>query len=953
MAIDDKSVTPEELPAIVETAEWVEHLPAFVKDMLLWAGEDGEGSDNFQARVFDARTRWLKEVVDGLTTGEYSGVILKELLNTEEELAAIPTEGLRVGTAHFLNWEMRMWNGDKWETSGSLRGDRGINLLGVWPNAVPLPSYTQNTIGDAYIWQNDIWVLAPAFDYYDPVEPDAPPRWEALNIRGPDGLSTFDLWKTVPGNENKTLNQFLAAQKGDKGDDAYQTWLTIPGNKDKSMAEWVEDTRGPRGFQGDPRPAFTVQGNKANTAALPNPGIESEAWYIGIDLYVWVDRTQSWFIVPGVKGRSAYEDWLTLDEDNEGKTLAQFIDSLKSTVPGPRGLPGNNGIDGRNLRVLGSVGRQIDLNQIKDPVDQDAYCVLETGNLWMYLPLDGGWKDLGPWRGMDGKSALEVWQDNGNPEGTAAQFFASLRGKDGVNMTLRGVVATKNALPASPQEQWLYAVKDENSFYMYLEGAWAHLGTYGKDGINGVDGKSLDIIKILTADDQTPPPANASTKGKAYISYGLPDALGITIRDVYCNVSGTAWEYAGRFQPPGERGAAGVAFRPKGTVATVADLPKFIGDNKPQEGDSYVVLGQNKGMYTVVDGAWSGPTDLVGPQGEQGIQGIPGALMPILGTYRTMALLRTAHPTGSIGDAYMIIDPNATPDPIRNLAIWSPEQNDWVDTGPAGVKGEQGIQGIPGKDSIVPGPVGSQWLTLATQDAPSNAFNGRVGDWAVNQLMHVYYKTAGGWIFWGILVAGDVNSPMQTQGKVVRYGNAWVPVPVDEVQNPEVGKFYGRTIVGEDVGGDPVLDWREIKSIADLSAKDGKQYVRVFLTNGTVPVWQELVIKIDRYDLPIKSLAASATIDPKVDQVIALNNSTTAAKTLTLADGPKGASVRAQTLMITIAGSAGIVTFASTGGTVLEWDTGTPPTMSGRLTNIILWWTGTQWLGMKGAVVPT
>lgn len=995
MAIDDDSVTPGELPAINEAPSWKEHLPAVITGVKVRGGDTGEGAANFQARVLDARTRLLKEQIESLQSGGVGGVVLKGVLVTEEELAQIPTEDLKIGTAYFLNFEMRVWNGTEWASSGSLRGERGINLLGVWPNAVPLPEYTQNEIGDAYLWQNDIWVLVPDFDQEDPENTaDRPPKWEGLGIRGPDGKSTFDLWKELPGNANKTLDQFMAAQKGDKGDDAYQTWLKIPGNKDKSMAEWVEDTRGLKGEKGDPRPAFTVAGAKASIGQLPTPGDETKAWYVGIDLYVWVESTQSYFMVPGIAGKSAYQIWLESDPAHEGMSEAQFLASLESKVAGPRGLKGDPGIDGRNLRIIGTIGSSSDLGQVQNPTDQDAYATMDTGRLWMYLPAEGGWKDLGPWRGVDGKSAYEVWVANGHPDGTPSEFFASLKGKDGINMTIRGVIATLADLPASPQEQWLYAVKDESSFYLFLDGGWVNIGTYGKDGINGVDGKSLDIIKILTEDDQTIPAANAGSKGKAYISWSP--------RDVYVNVSGTAWQNAGPFMPLGEQGLQGVAWRPKGTVQRLQDLPQIgNAEGQAKAGDTYSVLDDNKRLYTVVDGQWSGPLDIVGPQGKDGPQGIPGALMPIKGVYETMALLRAAHATGAVGDAYMIISADRT---VRNLAIWSVEQNDWIDTGPAGVKGDKGDKG---NDSVVPGPTGekgSQWLTLATQDAPSNAFSGRTGDWAVNQLLRVYYKTPTGWVYWGQLVAGDVNSPLLSEGKVVRYGNAWVPVPVDEVKNAVASKFYGRTIVGQDEGGDNVLDWAEIKTIADITEKnDAKQWVRVYKTAASVPVWAELSftgtgfikdpdapgdtslylrfaktgawveykqapndafqyvqkggdwIKFDRYDMPILALSASGSVDPKVNQVVALTNTTATAKTITLGDGPKagsGPGARAQTLIVTVTGAAGVVSFATTGGTALGWHGGTPPTLSGSITNVVFWWTGTQWIGQLGAVVP-
>lgn len=987
MAIDDDSVTPGELPAIAENAVWQEHLPALLTGVKVRGGDAGEGAANFQARALDARTRFLKAALDSIQA-DGTGVTLIGVLETQEELDAIPTAGLKTGTAYFLNFEMRVWNGTEWATSGSLRGERGLNLLGAWPNQVPLPEYTENQIGDAYLWQNDIWVLVPYFNMDTP-DPEHPPVWEGLGIRGPDGKSTFELWQSIPGNENKTLQQFMDAQKGEKGDDAYQTWLKIPENDGKSMAQWVEETRGIQGIQGDPRAPFTVAGGKATVGDLPTPGDESKAWYVGIDLYVWVEADQNYFMVPGIAGKSAYQIWLE-NPEHEGQTEAQFIASLKSTVPGPKGDPGDDGADGRNLRIIGTVGTSTDLNAIQDPVDQDAYATMDTGRLWMYLPAEGGWKDLGPWRGVDGKSAFEVWQADGHPDGTLQQFWASLKGADGINMQIRGVVANLADLPASPEEQWIYAVTEDRQFYLYLDGAWVALGTYGKDGedgLPGADGKSLDIIKILTEEDQVAPPADASTKGKAYISYNP--------RDVYVNVSGAAWQNAGPFIAQGEQGPQGVNWRPKGTVQRLIDLPN-IGDPQQgyaQEGDTYSVIDEGKKLYTVVDGQWSGPVDIVGPQGIQGIQGNPGALMPILGMYPTLAALKAAHPTGSLGDAYLIIDEG---NGIRNLAIWSVEANDWIDTGPAGVPGAQGPAGA---DSTVPGPKGdkgSQWLTLDTHDAPSVTFNGRAGDWAVNRDNKIWYKTVNqGWIYWGTLVAGDVDSPLLSEGKVVRLGNQWVPLRVDEVETGEEGKYYARVLTGEDAG-QQTFDWAALpKIIDDLTNKDGKQYVRVFAVGGTVPVWAEIDLSgagiqdianpedgalylrlaktkswvkyvpapsdgnvyvqkdgnwlaFDRYDLKIKAVNATYTINPLVEQFVKLDNSGSTAKTISLNNGP--AAGRGMVVVLEVVGVAGVISY---GGTNIKWADNTIPSLTGTKNLITFTWDGEVWIGAKGPGLTT
>ena len=954
MAIDDPNVTPDELPPINEPASWVDHLPAIVSDVIMQAGPTGDGAINFQARVLDARTRWLKELLEALST---KGIDLKGTLPNQEALDAIPTENLPVNTAYFVDFALRIWNGTTWGDSGSLRGERGINLLGIWPDALPLPDVTENVVGDSYIWRNDIHVLVPTTE-------GNPPKWEALGIRGPDGKDTYTIWTEQAGNEGKTVAEFLAAQKGAQGDDAYETWKKIPGNANKTIEEWFEASRGNTGDTGPARAAYSIAGIKANTGELPRPGEADKAWFVGVDMYVWVEESSDYILIPGVQGKSAYQDWEELP-GNEGKTVAQFIESLKGAPGEDSVVPGPKGEDGRNLNVIGTVGTATDLNDVEDPQDQQGLVALDTGILWMYLVIGQvtpGWVNLGPFRGLDGKSSYDIWLENGHEGQSEAVFLESLKGKDGKSIEITGVVDALGDLPANPEEQWVYAVRDVRKFYAYVSGAWLDLGTFGKDGTNGVDGKSLDIIKILTEADPTPPVADATTLGKAYLDLN---------KVVWVNIQ-NSWQNAGKFVgEQGEIGPPGKNFRPRGMVANINALPNPA---QATEGDAYV-LATNKMMYALVDGQWDGPIDLIGPIGNDGPQGTPGALMPILGAYQTMALLRAAHSTGSLGDAYMIIDTTVTP-AVRNLAIWSVEGNNWLDTGPAGIVGPQGDEGPPGKDSVVPGPKGSQWLTLPGFDAPSNTFNGRSGDWAVNEGMKVFYKTVNeGWVLWGQLVAGDVNSPLPSEGKVIRLGNDWVPLPVDEVPNPQTGKFYGR----QKVGATALTAWTEIPAgIADLTEKNGKQYARVFAANGTTPVWAEIVFPAGIADITtkdgkqyarvfepngaapiwkeivgvpfntysLKLLAATTELDLSLAQTFNILNSS--ARTITFKAGTIPAADRSMTVVLNVRG-AGVITWPNT----IDWNAGVQPALGATKTIITLYWDGIEgrWTGNQGATI--
>jgi len=906
----------------------------------------------------------MEEFLESMMGGE--GILMKGRLADEEALAAIDTTNLKLGTSYFVDFAMRVWNGTEWSSSGSLRGERGINLLGSWPTGSDLPVRDDYIVGDAFLWRNDIWILLP--------EPEG---WESMNIRGADGRSALEVWQAIEGNEGKDEEDFFEALRGPAGLSAFAEWQTFPGNKDKPYSEFQETIRGP---QGNPRAPFEVAGSVPNVGALPTPGDAAKAYYIDRDLHVWVEDTQSYFVIPGLAGKSAFEVYTSIP-GNEDKTLGEFWESLR----GPQGenVKGDPGKDGANLNVLGQVANRDALDDLQDVKDQDAYSLADTGHLWIYSTEKGGWVDAGPYRGVDGKSAFEIWKEQpGNEDGTVAQFLAALKGKDGTSVKILDVFDELSELPTGAAEQDTYAVRETRSIYTWLNGAWASLGTFGKDGADGKDGKSLDIIKILTEDDDAIPAADNTSLGKAYVDLD---------KNVFVNIA-NSWVNAGKFTgEQGEIGLPGHNLRPKGTIESVNQLPNPALEGV-EEGDAYVIAS-TKLMYVLVDGLWNGPFDFIGPEGKDGPQGAPGALMPIKGTFVSMTALQAAHPTGELGDAYMLIDPSAQPEPLRNLAIWSPEQATWVDTGPAGIRGEKGE---PGKDSTVPGvkgDKGSQWLILDEVDEPSNTFNGRVGDWCVTRGMKVYYKSPTGWQYWGMLMAGDVNSPLRSLGKVVRWGTEWVALPVDEVEAPEAGMFYAR-ILKE--GSLDETEWGVVefpKGIEDLLTDDGKQYVRVFAADGETPIWAELDISdqlegfikdpegaaantlwlraagektwieykkaptttglqflqiggewksFDRYDLLIKTANATLTINPSVEQFVKLDNSGATAKVVSINN--HGAT-RGMCVVLEVVGVVGAISY---GGTNIRWDQNTIPSLTGTKNLILFTWDGDVWIGSKG-----
>jgi hypothetical protein len=266
-------------------------------------------------------------------------------------------------------------------------------------------------------------------------------------------------------------------------------------------------------------------------------------------------------------------------------------------------------------------------------------------------------------------------------------------------------------------------------------------------------------------------------------------------------------------------------------VTGVTYLPRV--DQGALDGDGYFIES-SKLLYVMVDGQWEGPFDIIGPQGpkgDNGEKGEAGTSINILGAYPTLADLSTAHPTGSLGDGYLV---------GNNLAIWTTANGgEWIDIGL--VRGPQGIQGVPGPSVIGPrgfkGDKGSSWITLpAGVDEPGAGFTGNIGDWAVSDTFKVYYKSAvTGWTYWGRLVAGDVNSPLESFGKAVRLGNEWIVLPVDEVPNMVNGKLYVRSLKAGSLTNEG--EWVELVFPIQEPAADGLPYMRMRANGQTVGSW--------------------------------------------------------------------------------------------------------------------
>ena len=172
-------------------------------------------------------------------------------------------------------------------------------------------------------------------------------------------------------------------EKGADGKSAYDAWKEIPANAGKTKDEFLASIKGDKGDKGD-------DGKSAYDAwkEIPaNAGKTKDEFLASIK----GDKGDK-----GDDGKSAYEIWKA-QAGNENKSAQEFADSLKGT----------NGKDGKSVKAT-----------VTD--NSDGTHTLEVTNS------DNTKTSTKIKDGKNGKSAYEIWRDNGNIGKTEQQFVDSL-----------------------------------------------------------------------------------------------------------------------------------------------------------------------------------------------------------------------------------------------------------------------------------------------------------------------------------------------------------------------------------------------------------------------------------------------------------------------------------------------------------------------------------------------
>lgn len=109
-------------------------------------------------------------------------------------------------------------------------------------------------------------------------------------------------------------------------------------------------------------------------------------------------------------------------------TLTKVI-TIGLSIQGKDGINGTNGKDGTSVNILGSYNSLQELQQAHPTGNVgDAYLI--NGDMYVWSSETKAWTNVGNIQGAEGKSAYEVWLEQGNT-GTEQDYLNSLKGATG------------------------------------------------------------------------------------------------------------------------------------------------------------------------------------------------------------------------------------------------------------------------------------------------------------------------------------------------------------------------------------------------------------------------------------------------------------------------------------------------------------------------------------------
>lgn len=826
---------------------------------------------------------------------------------------------------------------NQWSNLGTHRG-RDFKITGSVANASQLSSVVAPKEQDIYVTLNDSVLHSYVGGVWVNIGTHKGEKGD-IGPQGPQGV------QGVTGRVGNTGPRGATGATGPRG---------------------LQGLMGPQGLKGNPYTPFTIVKVLTDVAQLPAVGVSK--------------ATEAYVVKTGTGPDEVHELYVFATESNTWENLGS-VNEFKGEKgdQGIQGEKGDIGASGSALTIRGFKPNQQAIEDILVPEDQEAWIDQESGNLWFYI--NDAWHNLGTHKGRN----IRAW----GAKATAAEITSIVGPEDqeawisldtgDLHMFIvdSWVNLGSHKGPKGDQGLSAFQVAKEGG-YVGTEGQWlASLkglrGDTGEKGDTGERGDDFQIIQTV-ATVELLPAATSVNRWKAVL---------VTDVGVYYNNNGSTWTYLGPIGHKGDTGIQGNTIRIMGEVETLPALDGLA------DGEGYILTGtttvvdyneldepietiiETKELYVAntgiqgFDGPFNiqGPRGATGPIGRVGPEGIPGQGITIKGDYATVEALLLANPATELGEAYTV---GATSD--KMLYIYMKEQGGVdigyqligpISPGPMGPKGERGIQGIAGirGQQGLRGEKGSRWIILPDDVSVPTGVYGTVDDWCLDKTGVVWYRDAVGWRIFVSLMdvpVPEVKSP-DTAKKMVRHNLEWTELLVDEVVEPVENAQYVR--VGDAAGRTQWAPYSLPEDVVKDLASDHADYAKSLVrANGQWAVgaptitgltaktnyvikdgsWSEL----DTYSLKTSTVSANVTINPVNQQCYTVN--TSAARAITLADGPAG---RSCVVVIVLTGGAVVPTFP---GTKVKMNNSEALTLNAAKTVVTAFWDGSEWIVSKG-----
>lgn len=343
----------------------------------------------------------------------------------------------------------------------SLKGEKGLtgdpgrdgknalplNIIGKLDTIEQLPDPADRDQGDTYVIDNHWWVHTGE-------------TWEDLgSVEGPEGKSSFEVWKLYTGNADATLDDYFEAMRGRDGT------------------------------------GLVVRGALESTDLLPENPQTGDTYIIGEKMYVWA--TDVWAPVGqvGPEGKSVFDTWKLVNGKPDA-TEAEFLEAMR--IKGDQGDQGPIGPQGPGIKILGILAEADELPAEGAPLGE-GYLI--GSHYWVWY--DNDWHDAGSIQGPKGDDGPKGADGKNGKDGTNGKDGdPGAKGEPGKPFTILGTVEDVASLPTDAEDYDLYLVV--RNLYQRIDGQWKDLGAFvgakGDDGAPGKDNLALWLAKPENAD---------------------------------------------------------------------------------------------------------------------------------------------------------------------------------------------------------------------------------------------------------------------------------------------------------------------------------------------------------------------------------------------------------------------------------------------------------------------